>query len=666
MSGKSRWLLFVIANMTIVSMIFLGAGCSESTTPADNGGGGGDTTPPVLSSVTPTDQTHIEVSFSEEVDELTAQYRNHYAVHRYGIIIQSESAPSKRSLDWGDTLYVDSSVLQVDGESVMLSVSPMIVGGTYHLIADNIEDTSGNAMTVPDTLNIVGVSTPDLTPPEIINRTPYPGETGVGIGQSVAVTFSEPMEWGSVIAAFSWKAPGDVDVSFDMMNIEPHIFSFSPEYPLENNTTYTVAFAASTAQDYSGNYLDAVSWSYTTTNVTDTTPPTVVSTSPADGATGVPVDAVLEIEFSEAIDPNSMEEGGIFMTPEPGDGIVTWTDGGTTLNFDPTDPLLDDTAYSLIIMDGAVTDLAGNPLSGNYSMIFTTGSSLPTGGYSGTIAGDPNSTAAANPEGAMSIAFMINMITHEGDEGQPPIGGIDNVASDGTYNIENLEDGTYWPGCMMDTDGNGEINPDLGDAIGMYGIDFATLEGEPEPDSVIIAGGGTLTDIDFGIYDPIAIWGRVEYGGTTYSADLHMYNFYVGLFDTTAFDPGSLNPDYGTDGQSIVYDDEFIVHEFNDGLVDGTYYIGAYLDVNYNYDYDPATDPAGFYEVGGEMAYVTVENGEDSGDGIVVVLEDPEITASLNMRAVSWTKVSAAESRMNPRLSALIENLRRALEERQR
>ncbi len=666
MFGKSRWWLFVIANMMIVSLMFLGAGCSESTTPEENGGGGGDTTPPELSSVTPTDQTHIEVSFSEEVDELTAQHRNHYAVHRYGIIIQSESALSKSSLDWGDTLYVDSSVLQANGESVMLSVSPMIVGGTYHLIADNIKDTSGNAMTGPDTLNFVGVSTPDLTPPEIINRTPYPGETGVGIGQSVTVTFSEPMQWGSVMSAFSWKAPGDIDVSFDMSDIEPHIFSFSPEYPLDNNTTYTVVFAASTAQDYSGNYLDAVSWSYTTTNVTDTTPPTVVSTSPADSATDVPVDAVLEIEFSEAIDPNSMEEGGIFMTPDPGDGIVTWTDGGTTLNFDPTDPLLDDTAYSLIIVEGAVRDLAGNPLSGNYSMVFTTGASLPTGGYSGTVAGDPNSTAAANPEGALSIAFMVNMFTQEGDEGPPPLGGFDEVASDGSYEIGNLGDGTYWPGAMMDTDGNGEINPDYGDAIGMYGIDFESLMGEPEPDSVIIAGGGTLTGIDFGLYDPIAIWGRVEYGGTIYSGDLHMYNYYVGVFDTSTFDPENPNPEYGTEEQSIVYDDEFVVHEFEDGLVDGSYYIGTYLDVNYNGEYDPVTDPGGFYEIGGEMAYVTVENGEDSGDGIVVVLQDPDVVAALNMGTVSWIKASDAENRMNPRLQAVIENLKRALEERQR
>jgi hypothetical protein len=665
MNGKSRWLLYAIANILIVSMIFLGAGCSESTSPDDDGGGG-DTTPPELSSVTPTDVTHIEVTFSEAVEELSAEHQHNYDVHRYGVIIQAEPDAAMGRLDWGDTLHVESAVLQSGGESVILSVNPMMInGGTYHLIADNIEDLNGNAMTGPDTLNFVGTGEDDTTPPEIIDRTPLPGATGVGIGQAVTVTFSEPMEYGSVASAFSWKAPGDVDVSYDMHAMEPHIYTFSPEYALDNSTTYTVAFAASTAQDYAGNYLAATSWSYTTTDVIDTTPPTVVSTTPADGATNVSVNTDLQIEFSETIDPNSLGEGSIMMTPDPGEGIVTWIDGGTTLSFEPNDPLLDNTVYTLIIAEGAVRDLAGNPLSGNYQVVFTTGSSLPTGGYSGTVAGDPNSTAASNPEGALSIAFMVNMMVWE-DEGGPPIGGFDEVASNGSYSIENLEDGTYWPAAMMDTDGNGEINPDYGDAIGMYGVDFGSLMGEPEPDSLIIAGGGTHTDIDFGLYDPIAIWGRVEYGGTLYTGDLDTYNYYVGLFDTTTYDPENLNPEYGTEGDNIVYHDEFRVHEFNDGLVDGTYYIGAYLDVNYNDDFDPATDPAGFYAVGEDLIPVTVENGEDSGDDIVVIIYDPEAFASSYPRIESWTKVNVADGKINPKLRALMDNLRRALEERRR
>ncbi len=662
MPKRNRWLFSPIVNLIVLSMIFLAAGCSESTSP-EGDGDGGDTTPPELSSITPIDVYHLEITFSEEVDEWTAEYRDNYAIHRYGWTALAESEQLKSGLDFGDTLYVELSVLQAGGQSVLLTVNPpMLVGGMYHFIADNIEDMADNAMSGPDTLNFIGVSTPDETPPEIVDRSPYPGETGVGIGQSVTVTFSEPLQWSSVIDAFSWQAPGDVDVSFDMYEMEPNIFVFVPEYPLENGTTYTVAFAAGTAQDYAGNYLGAASWSYTTTSVVDMTPPTVVSTTPSDGTTDVPVDIVLQIEFSEPIDPNSMEDGGIMMTPEPGDGTVTWTDGGSTLNFEPFDQLLDDTPYTLIIVEGAVRDLAGNPLSGNYSMSFTTGSSLPTGGYSGTIAGDPHSTAASSPEGAMSIAFLVNMMGYE-EEGPPPIAGVDNVAANGTYSIEHLGDGTYWPGVMMDTDGNGEINPDYGDAIGIYGIDFATLEGEPEPDSVEVTGGATIEDIDFGIYDPIAIWGRVEYGGSLYTADLETYDYYVGLFDTTGFDPEILEPDYGTNPSNIVWDDEFRFHEFNDGLVEGSYYIGAYLDVNYNGDYDPATDPAGFYEFDSDLIPVTVENGEDSGDGIVVILQDPEPTTPRAVSAVSWTKASAAGSRMSPRLRAILDALKRSLEE---
>jgi hypothetical protein len=400
---------------------------------------------------------------------------------------------------------------------------------------------------------------------------------------------------------------------------------------------------------------------FTTTTVVDLVPPTVVSTTPADGATNVSTDIVLRITFSEAIDPSSLGDG-ILMTPEPGEGILEWTDGGRTFNFDPDDPLLDDTAYSLIITEGAVRDYAGNGLAELYSLKFTTASSFPTGGFAGTISGDPGSTAAADPEGTLAIAFITNIFAGGGDNGPPPIGGFTTVGSGGAYEIGQLPDGWYWPVGWMDTNGDGDLNPEYGDAIGIYGVDFTTLEGEPEPDSVEVSGGAMVTDVDFALYDPIAIYGRVTYVGTAYSEDLEIYDYVVGLFDTSTYDPENLNPEYGTDPQRVVWDPYFSVSSFQENpLVDGTYYIGAFMDVNDNGSYDPETDPAGFYEIGGEIAWVTVENGEDSGDGIVVELDDPEVTLR-RTSGMTWIKPAVAKSRLDPALREAIEKIKRALE----
>jgi hypothetical protein len=636
----------------MVSMALLGAGCSDSTSP----GGDGDTTPPGLSAVTPTDQSHIEVTFDEQVDETSAEHQTNYLITLHGLE-SSESARPKLGAAPGDTLQVSSSVLLSSGSEVMLSVDPpMQAAATYRLIARNIQDLHGNTMTEADTMDFVGVGTQDDTPPEIVDRSPAPGETGVGIGQSVMVTFSEPMAYGSIQAAFTWTGPGDTDVPYDSNEMESHIFIFTPRSSLEHSTTYTVGFAANTATDMSSNYLAAATWSFTTTGATDVVAPTVVSTTPADGATNVPLDITFQIEFSEPIDPYSLAGDNIVVTPPLGDGTVSWTDGGTTMNFVPDVSLLDDTAYSLNIAAGAVSDYAGNLLSGNYTAAFTTASSLPAGSYSGTLSGDPSSTGAADPEGALSIAFMINMFG-DGSEGQPPIGGADVVGPGGSYEIEHLPDDTYWPAAMMDSDGNGVLSPDYGDAIGIYGLDLATMTGEP--DSVVIEGGSTVSGIDFALYDPVAIWGDVYYAGTAYASDLASYMYYPGLFDVSTFDPENPVPDYTGHSRNIVEDPEFKFSELGDGLTEGTYYIGAYLDVNFNAEYDAAIDPAGYYETDEQLIGVTVENGEDSGDGIVVVIYDPSIRAQQLMGKAAWTASNPSRNRLDPKLRRLLENIRR-------
>jgi hypothetical protein len=656
MSRESRSLVFLLAGVLIGSFLLWIAGCTESTSPEEEV----VDSAPALESVTALDRYHIEVEFDEEVDRATAEHRHNYSIDTVGITTSPESALLRGAAQDEDTLSVRSAVLLADSRSVLLSVYPSLDAvHTYQLKAWSIEDLFGNAITEPDSMDFIGSGDLDETVPFIVERSPAPGATGVGVGQSVIITFSEQMDEGSVQTAFTLSAGGNI--TCDMENVEGNIFVFTPQEVLVGGVTHNVNISGA-AMDWSGNHLAADSWSFITTDIEDVTPPTVVSTTPADGATNVPLDIVLQIEFSEPIDPASLSEG-ILMTPEPGDGIMSWIDGGRTLNFDPDEPLLDNTAYSLIITEGAVRDYAGNPLEELYSLQFTTAAAFPTGAILGTISGDPNSTAAADPEGTLAIAFMDNIFSGEEENGPPPIGGVAVAGEGGVYEINRLMGGWYWPVGWMDTNGDGMMDPEYGDALGAYGVDFSNLEGEPEPDSVEVSGGFPVPGIDFALYDPIAIYGRVTYEGTAYPGTLENYNYHVGLFDTLTYDPGNLDPEYGTDPQNIVWDPYFNVNEFEDGLVEGSYYIGAYMDVNYNGDYDPETDPAGFYEEGGELAWVTVENGEDSGDGIVVVLQDPVVLAKRGISWASWVKPASSKGSLNPALLEAIEKIRRALEE---
>ena len=88
---------------------------------------------------------------------------------------------------------------------------------------------------------------------------------------------------------------------------------FRPNSNLAANTTYTARITTG-AEDLAGNAL-AVNkvWSFTTGTATDTTAPTVSSTVPANGATGVSINRKISATFSEAMDPLTINHDNLYL-----------------------------------------------------------------------------------------------------------------------------------------------------------------------------------------------------------------------------------------------------------------------------------------------------------------------------------------------------------------
>jgi stringent starvation protein B len=124
----------------------------------------------------------------------------------------------------------------------------------------------------------------------------------------------------------------------------------------------------------------------------DTTPPTVVSTSPAADATGVAISTTVSVTFSEAmnastITTSSFTVGGV-------SGSVSYNSGTYMATFTPSANLSYSTTYTANLST-AITDAAGNPLASAYSWSFTTTSappSPPPGGGGGGGGGLPPDT----------------------------------------------------------------------------------------------------------------------------------------------------------------------------------------------------------------------------------------------------------------------------------
>ena len=159
-------------------------------------------------------------------------------------------------------------------------------------------------------------------------------------------------------------------------------------------------------------------WSSTTQ--ADNTPPTVVSVTPAPGASGVPTGATVAVSFSEPVNAN----GGVTLATDGGASVATTAAvSGNTVTLTPTGPLSPGTTYRVRVST-AVRDLAGNQLAATASSTFTTAAAPPTDTTAPTVvsvlpadgaSGVPTSTAA-------SVTFSEPVV---------PNGGITLATDDG-------------------------------------------------------------------------------------------------------------------------------------------------------------------------------------------------------------------------------------------
>jgi len=120
---------------------------------------------------------------------------------------------------------------------------------------------------------------------------------------------------------------------------------------------------------------------FTNTVGADTTPPTIVSTTPASAATGVNPNGTISIAFSEAIDPSTVSSSTIQLrdaTSALVTATLTYDAASRTATMTPGSALAASSTYTASVKGGAtdprVKDLAGNALTATYNWSFTTAS----------------------------------------------------------------------------------------------------------------------------------------------------------------------------------------------------------------------------------------------------------------------------------------------------
>lgn len=273
-------------------------------------------------------------------------------------------------------------------------------------VAGARSSVTGLAMTAPYVWRFTTGIAADTTRPRVILTVPAttsPGPTaGVPANTAVTATFTEDMAPASISAAtftLACAAPCTAPTGTVTYAVGARTAVFTPSAPLQTGRIYT-ATVTSGATDLARNALagnqaplpaasDYV-WTFTTVAPVPPANVSVRSTTPADNATNVCLDASVNATFRVPsglrMDPATVDAtrftvtgpGGINVTPS---SVVLDVATGRIATFTPLAPLVAGQSYTARIRGGAtgVQDLAvpGNSMAANYLWDFTAVSCVP-------------------------------------------------------------------------------------------------------------------------------------------------------------------------------------------------------------------------------------------------------------------------------------------------
>lgn len=202
------------------------------------------------------------------------------------------------------------------------------------------------------------------TPVAVVSTAPVSGASSVAFNTSIAVIFNADINPATITPGTFQVSNVTGTVAYDATN---KAVVFHPDAPMAANTPYTVVVTTGVKSTTGGALAQQYSFTFSTGNAPDLTPPTVTSVFPANGATSVPLQTAITVTFSEAMDPTGL-------VGNAGSGIpaaLAYNSQTFTATLTPTSNLTPHTLYSATV-PGTARDLAGNQMGADYVWAFTT------------------------------------------------------------------------------------------------------------------------------------------------------------------------------------------------------------------------------------------------------------------------------------------------------
>jgi hypothetical protein len=274
-------------------------------------------------------------------------------------------------------------------------------GTTYTVNVSGFTDANGNTV-VPSTGNTFTTAGTSVTGGLSVTSTNINnGATGVSATSPIIFTFNHVLDPATVnngtLGVFvGWNSNHALAGS---LTVNGNQITFTPANPYPASATIYVG-SCNAPTDVLGNVLSGGCWNqllnFTVVGGTPTTTPfTLLSVSPANGATNIGRDQSVSVTFSNSINPNTVTGYNTQLYADQylqNNGSVTLSADGRTMTFN-VGALNNGTTYTITLPAGGVADDWGNTLSSPFTSTFSTIADPATGN------GSVQSTVPGNSTG---------------------------------------------------------------------------------------------------------------------------------------------------------------------------------------------------------------------------------------------------------------------------
>lgn len=292
------------------------------------------TTPENLAVNIPLDQS-ISVTFNEAMNPATI------TPGAIELSTTGNSGGRKASISAEGTLTYDAASLTM----TFKPASILTPNSDYTAkVITSVKDLMGNAL---QTNYIWTFSTGASVSPAVTATAPSHNATGILLNKVVSATFSVPMDAATLTASSFTIMQGPTAVS-GVVAYDPKTGTayFTADAAFSQNTVYTARITTGAMNEQGIALATTHMWSFTTGI---TSAPNVTSTDPINLATGVAFNKVININFTEAMDPSTITASSFTLMMGTTEVAGTVTYSGTTATFTPTDDLLSGTTYTATI-----------------------------------------------------------------------------------------------------------------------------------------------------------------------------------------------------------------------------------------------------------------------------------------------------------------------------